>query len=343
MKFEDVARLPLTSLPTSFYMLPNLSKELGGPDIYIKRDDVMDLAHGGNKTRKLEYVFADALKKDADTILTMGGIQSNHVRQTVSAAAKLGLESHIFLNNPVPERLSQMKGSGNFLMDKIMGASEYIIDGDDDMVATEMSRIEKKLISEGKTPYPVPMGASNGLGSLGYMMAARELMMQWENMGISPSHIFVGTGSCGTHAGLLVGLRYFGNTTIKVVGISVSQPEERKKADLKDLIDQIYKVIDLPDDLISDDDLIVSGDYYGKAYAYPTDDANDAIKLLGEKEGIILDPVYTGKTMAGMIDMIKNNKLDNPKDIVFLHTGGAPAIHSFADLFLDLEEKINER
>lgn len=340
MKFEDVARLPLTSLPTSFYMLPNLSRELGGPDIYIKRDDVMDLAHGGNKTRKLEYVFADALQKGADTVLTMGGIQSNHVRQTVSAAAKLGLESHIFLNNPVPERLTQMKSSGNYLMDKVMGASEYIIDGDDDKVSAEMKRVESELIEGGKSPYPVPMGASNGLGSLGYMLAAQELMIQWENMSVNPSHIFLGTGSCGTHAGLLVGLRYFGNSSTKVVGISVSQPEEIKKENLRDVIDQIFDVIDLPENLISEDDLIVSGDYYGKAYAYPTESANDAIKLLGEKEGIILDPVYTGKTMAGMIDMIKNNKLENPKDVVFLHTGGAPAIHSFADLFLEMEEKL---
>lgn len=339
MKFEEVERLPLTSLPTSFYMLPNLSKELGGPDIYIKRDDVMDLAHGGNKTRKLEYVFADAINKGADAVLTMGGIQSNHVRQTVSAAARLGMESHIFLNNPVPERLKQMKGSGNYLMDKVMGANEYIIDGDDDMVAARMQRVQKQLIAEGKKPYSVPMGASNGLGSLGYILAARELMIQWQNMDINPSHIFLGTGSCGTHAGLLTGLRYFGNNTIKVVGISVSQPEEIKKENLRGVLKQIFDVIDLPDDLITEEDLIISGDYYGRAYAYPTAEANAAIKLLGEKEGIILDPVYTGKTMAGLIDMIKNNKLENAKDIVFLHTGGAPAIHSFADLFLDMEEK----
>ena len=339
MKFEDIKRISLTRLPTSFYKLENLTEILGGPDIYIKRDDVMDLAHGGNKTRKLEYVFADALDKQADTVLTMGGIQSNHVRQTVSAAAKLGLESHIFLNNPVPERLKEMKGSGNYLMDKVMGASEYIIDGDDDRVAAEMERIEKELIVEGKTPYLVPMGASNGLGSLGYMAAAQEMMDEWEELGITPSHIFLGTGSGGTHAGLLAGLRYFGNKTTQVVGISVSQPEEVKKQTVRDVLKQIHEVIDLDPDLITEEDLIVSGDYYGEAYAYPTEDANEAIRLLGEKEGVILDPVYTGKAMAGMIDMIQNNKLENAKDVVFLHTGGAPAIHSFADLFLDMEEK----
>lgn len=341
MKFEEVPRLPLTSLPTSFSALPNLSKELGGPDIYIKRDDVMDLAHGGNKTRKLEYVFADALNKGADTILTMGGIQSNHVRQTVSAAAKLGFESHVFLNNPVPERRAEMLSGGNYLMDKIMGANEYIIDGDDDAVAENMTRVEKELIAKGKKPYLVPMGASNGLGSLGYMLAAQELMIQWENADAVPSHIFLGTGSCGTHAGLLTGLRYFGNTTTKVVGISVSQPEEIKKENLREVLAQIRDVIDIPDNLVGEDDLIISGDYFGQAYAYPTDEANDAIRLLGETEGIILDPVYTGKAMAGMIDMVKKQKLGTMKDIVFLHTGGAPAIHTFADLFIDIEGKLD--
>ncbi len=337
MKFEDIERIPLTSLPTSFYKMSNLSNHLGKTDIYIKRDDVMDLAHGGNKTRKLEYVFADALSKGADTVLTMGGIQSNHVRQTVSAAARLGLESHIFLNNPVPERVKEMRSSGNYLMDNIMGASEYIIDGDDEKVAAEMTRIENELRTEGKKPYSVPMGASNGLGSLGYVLAAKELINQWEKMNINPSHIFLGTGSGGTQAGLLAGLRYFGNKTTKVIGISVSQPEEIKKQTVRDVLKQIHDVIDIDDTLISNDDLIVSGDYFGKAYAYPTDSANEAIRMLGEKEGIILDPVYTGKAMAGLIDMLTKNKLDNPEDIVFLHTGGAPAIHSFADLFIDPE------
>ncbi len=340
MKFEDIKRLPLTNLPTSFYAMPNLSLAINqnnanGPTIYIKRDDVMELAHGGNKTRKLEYVFADALQQGTDTVITMGGIQSNHVRQTVSAAAKLGLESHIVLNNPVPERKKEMLGSGNYLMDVIMGANEYLIEGDDEKVAEKMSKLTQELIDDGKKPYVVPLGASNGLGSLGYMLAARELIIQWENMEISPSHIFLGTGSGGTQAGLLMGLRYFGNKTIKVVGISVSQPEEIKKQTVRDVLEQIKEVIDVDDDLVTEEDIIVSGDYYGKAYAYPTDDATAAIKLVGEKEGIILDPVYTGKAMAGLIDMVKHNRLENPKDIVFLHTGGAPAIHSFADLFLD--------
>lgn len=339
MKFEDIPRLPLTTLPTAFYGMPNLSKELAEgnvyfPDIYIKRDDVMELAHGGNKTRKLEYVFANALESGADCVITMGGIQSNHVRQTVSAAAKLGMESHVVLNCPVPEMKAELLSSGNYLMDVIMGAHVYLVDGDDDQCVEKMQQVSEELISNGKTPYSVPMGASDGIGSLGYMLCAQELIGQWRIRDITPSHIFVGTGSCGTHAGLLMGLRYFGNTTTKVVGISVSQPEEIKKQNVRDVLQQIREVIDLSSTIIREDDIIVSGDYYGKAYAYPTKEANAAIRLVAEKEGILLDPVYTGKAMAGMLDMIKNGKLEYPKDIVFLHTGGAPALHPYSKEFL---------
>lgn len=334
MKFEEMAKMPLTSLPTSFYKMANLTEIMGGPDIYIKRDDVMDLAHGGNKTRKLEYVFADALSKGADCVITMGGIQSNHVRQTISGAARLGLESHAILNIPVPEMKDALLMSGNYLMDVIMDGKIHIVDGSDDDCIAKMQSVKADLIATGKTPYIVPMGASDGIGSLGYMACARELMIQWENAEVTPSHIFVGTGSCGTHGGLLAGLRYFGNKTTKVIGVSVSQIEERKVADVKDILKQINDVIELPDNLINDDDIIVKDAYYGKAYAYPTDEANEAVKLLAKTEGILLDPVYTGKCMAGMIDMIKKGDLDDARDIVFLHTGGAPALHPYAEYFL---------
>jgi len=334
MKFEEMAKMPLTNLPTSFYKMANLTEILGGPDIYIKRDDVMDLAHGGNKTRKLEYVFADALSKGTDCVITMGGIQSNHVRQTISGAARLGLESHAILNIPVPEMKDALSMSGNYLMDVIMDGKIHIVDGSDDDCIAKMQSVKDDLIATGKTPYMVPMGASDGIGSLGYMACARELMIQWENAEVTPSHIFVGTGSCGTHGGLLAGLKYFGNKTTKVIGVSVSQIEERKVADVKDILKQINDVIELPDGLINDDDIIVKDSYYGKAYAYPTEEANEAVKLLAKTEGILLDPVYTGKCMAGMIDMIKKGDLDDARDIVFLHTGGAPALHPYAEYFL---------
>lgn len=335
MKFEEMARTPLTTLPTSFYKMANLTKHLGGPDIYVKRDDVMDLAHGGNKTRKLEYVFADALAKGADCVITMGGIQSNHVRQTISGAARLGLESHAILNIPVPEMREELASSGNYLLDVVMGANLHIVDGSDDDCVAKMQEVHDALIAEGKTPYIVPMGASDGIGSLGYMACAREMMIQWENMAINPSHIFVGTGSCGTHAGLLAGLRYFGNRTTKVIGISVSQPEEQKVAGVKDILSQMRDVVELAEDLIPDEEIIVKDAYFGKAYAYPTEEANDAIRLLARIEGVLLDPVYTGKTMAGMIDMMKKGDLDDARDIVFLHTGGAPALHPYAKYFLN--------
>ncbi|MDG1995372.1 MAG: D-cysteine desulfhydrase family protein [Emcibacteraceae bacterium] len=335
MKFEEMAKVSLTTLPTSFYKMANLTKLLGQPNIYIKRDDVMDLAHGGNKTRKLEYVFADALAKGADCVITMGGIQSNHIRQTISGAARLGIESHAIMNIPVPEIKDELASSGNYLLDVLMDGKLHIVDGDDDDCVAKMHQVRDALIAEGKTPYLVPMGASDGIGSLGYMACARELISQWQAININPSHIFVGTGSCGTHGGLLAGLRYFGNTSTQVIGISVSQIAEVKIAGVKDILNQMSDVVKFPENLIPDDDIIVKDAYYGKAYAYPTDEANDAIRLLAKTEGVLLDPVYTGKMMAGMLDMIKKGDLNNARDIVFLHTGGAPALHPYAKYFLN--------
>jgi D-cysteine desulfhydrase family pyridoxal phosphate-dependent enzyme len=334
MNFENIQRLPLTTLPTALSAMPNLSRELGEINLYIKRDDVMEIAHGGNKTRKLEYVFADALAKGADCVITMGGIQSNHVRQTVSVAAKLGLESHVVLTNPVPEMETELLSSGNYLMDVLMGANIYRTENDDNVAHAKMQTIKNSLITKKRKPYLVPLGASDGIGSLGYMLCAQEMMIQWKNMEISPSHIFVGTGSCGTHAGLLMGLRYFGNNFTKVIGISVSEPEEAKKTKVRKVLNQICDVIKIDKDFILDRDIIIKDDYYGKAYAYPTEDSIEAIKLVAIKEGILLDPVYTGKAMAGMIDLMNKNMLTTPKDVIFLHTVGAPALHPYANCFL---------
>ena len=219
--FDEIPRISLTRLPTSCNKMENVTKLVGGPDLYIKRDDVMELAHGGNKTRKLEYALAQALNNGAKAVVTQGGLQSNHVRQTCSGAAKVGLEAHVILSNPVPEMKAQLMGSGNFLMDQLMGAHIYIAE---DGRGPVVDKVLADLTEAGKNPYNIPAGASNGIGSLGYMNAARELIGQWDEMGISPSHIFTATGSCGTQAGLLMGLRYFGNTTTMVVGISVSAP-----------------------------------------------------------------------------------------------------------------------
>lgn len=328
--FDKIPRLSLTKLPTACNKMNNVTKLVGGADLYIKRDDVMELAHGGNKTRKLEYALAEALNAGAKAVVTQGGLQSNHVRQTCSGAAKVGLPCHVILSNPVPEMKEELMGSGNFLMDQLMGAHIYIAeDGRGPLVEKVLS----DLSAAGMNPYNIPAGASNGIGSLGYMFAARELITQWDEMGISPSHIFTATGSCGTQSGLLMGLRYFGNTTTAVVGVSVSAASSRLEARTREVLNMICEETGIAKDFIKDNDIMVNDEYLGAGYGRPTDAGIAAIRTVAGNEGVILDPVYTGKCMSAMLDMVKKGKLENPKDVVFLHTGGAPAIHPYADFF----------
>ena len=328
--FDSIPRIELTGLPTACNPMANLTAIVGGPDLYIKRDDVMELAHGGNKTRKLEYALAQALNQDAKAVVTQGGLQSNHVRQTCSGAAKVGLEAHVVLSNPVPEMESQLMGSGNFLMDQLMGANIYIAEDGRGPVVDE---VMANLTAAGKNPYNIPAGASNGIGSLGYMRAARELIEQWDEMNIRPSHIFTATGSCGTQAGLLMGLRHFGNASTDVVGISISGPAPGTRTRVRRVLDMICEETGIAKDFIRESDIIVNDEYIGDGYGRPTAAGIAAIRTAGESEGVILDPVYTGKCMSAMLDLLQSGRLENPRDVVFLHTGGAPAIHPYAEFF----------
>lgn len=325
---DHIPRISLTTLPTACYRMENLTAAVGGPDLYIKRDDVMELAHGGNKTRKLEYALAEALNNGAKAVVTQGGLQSNHVRQTCSGAAKVGLEAHVVLSNPVPEMKDQLMGSGNFLMDQLMGANIYLAE---DGRGPVVERVTNELEAAGKKPYNIPAGASNGIGSMGYVTAARELIDQWDRLGIRPSHVFTATGSCGTQAGLLMGLRFYGNTGTSVVGVSVSAERERVEARMRDVLNMICDTTGIDRQFISDDDIIVTDEYLGTGYGRPTDAGVAAMRLVAESEGVILDPVYTGKGMSAMLDMLQTGRLDKPRDVVFLHTGGAPAIHPYAE------------
>ena len=326
--FEQIPRLQLTQLPTACNEMANVTKLVGGPDLYIKRDDVMELAHGGNKTRKLEYALAEALNDGAKSVVTQGGLQSNHVRQTCSGAAKVGLECHVILSNPVPELEEELMGSGNYLMDQLMGAHIYQTDSGRGPV---VERVLSELAAVGKRPYNIPAGASNGIGSLGYMNAARELIDQWGEMSIRPSHIFTASGSCGTQAGLLMGLRYFGNTSTEVVGISVSGSAAALKKRTRDVLNMICDETMIAKDFIGDEEIVVNDEYIGAGYGHPSDGGVAAIRTTAESEGVILDPIYTGKAMSAMLDMLKKQNLRNARDVVFLHTGGAPAIHPYAD------------
>lgn len=326
--FDDIPRLTLTTLPTACNKLENVTKIIGGPDLYVKRDDVMELAHGGNKTRKLEYALAEALNNGAKAVVTQGGLQSNHVRQTCSGAAKVGLECHVILSNPVPEMKEELMGSGNYLMDQLMGAHIYLAEDERGPI---VEKVLAALTAAGRKPYNIPAGASNGIGSLGYVNAARELIVQWDEMGIEPSHVFTATGSCGTQAGLLMGLRYFGNTTTQVVGISVSAPGARLQDRTREVLSMISDVSGMPRGIVADRDVYVNDEYIGAGYGRPTEAGVAAIRMLAENEGVILDPIYTGKCMSGLLDMVSRGMLESARDVVFIHTGGAPAIHPYAE------------
>jgi len=215
-------------------------------------------------------------------------------------------------------------------MDQLMGAHIYLAE---DGRGPVVEKVFSELTAAGKNPYNIPAGASNGIGSLGYMNAARELITQWNEMDINPSHIFTATGSCGTQAGLLMGLRYFGNTTTKVVGISVSAPSVTVQERMRKVLNMISDETAIAKDLVKDGEIYVNDEYIGTGYGRPTDACIAAIRTLAENEGVILDPIYTGKCMSGMLDMVKNGMLDSAQDVVFLHTGGAPAIHPYADFF----------
>ena len=315
-------RLTLAHLPTPLEQLERLGRELGSR-LFVKRDDCTGLAFGGNKTRKLEF----ALEQGADAIVTSGGLQSNHVRQTAAAAARLGLACHAVLDNPLSDPPPAYEHSGNRLLDELFGAVAHVVAGAE--VESRIEELTASLKTEGKTPYVVPLGASDGVGALGYVECARELLVQCEAANVQPSHVFLATGSAGTHGGLLAGLRLLGSH-LAVVGVAVSETTEAKRAKVRDLVDQVSHVLGLRESSVDDDDIVVLDEYVGAGYGVPTAAAEAAIRRLARVEGLLLDPVYTGKAMAGMLDLLANRRLEGLCDPIFLHTGGTPALFAYA-------------
>lgn len=334
MKLSDIPRVSLSFLPTPLEPLPALTKHLDGPQIWMKRDDMTGLATGGNKARKLEFLLADALKNNADTILTFGALQSNHCRMTAAAACKLGLKSFLVLSGDKSGELT-----GNLLLDEIMGC-EYLFlpDFSDTSKLDEMRlavfNIVQDLTEKGRNVYMIPPGGSTPLGDVGYYLAALEMFEQARESGIRIDHIFVAMGTGGTHAGLLAGVKCLDMPT-QVIGIGVN-----KEGSLEELgLPPIEVIVNEIGDLIGErpnakpDDVIVYYDYYGEAYGKPTPECVEAIKLLARLEGIFLDPTYTGKTMAGMFDLIGKGDFRKDENIVFMHTGGYPGIFPYGEHF----------
>ena len=333
MDLSQFPRQSLAHLPTPLESLDRLSAHLGGPRILVKRDDCTGLALGGNKTRKLEFLLAEALAEGADTVLTIGGLQSNHVRQTATACARLNLACHLVLIRMVEWDDPAYEISGNVQLDHLLGAQVHIVPGGTDRDKA-LARLARVLKSQGRAPYVIPGGGSNATGSLGYVACAQELAEQASQRGITIDYLVHATGSGGTQGGLLAGT-IAAACPWQVLGIDIAaKPAEiagkvRKiaKATLKKLgADKASK------DLGPDQVQIVEG-YAGTAYGIPTEEMRDAVRLAARLEGLILDPVYTGKAFAGMIDLIRQGRFSSDQTVVFIHTGGAPGLFAYTDYF----------
>jgi L-cysteate sulfo-lyase len=324
---KNFSRVDLCHQPTPLEEMPRLSAALNGPKFLIKRDDCTGLATGGNKTRKLEFLLADALQQGADMLVTQGAVQSNHVRQTAAAACKLGLDCHALLERRVPDRAADYETTGNVLFDHIFGTTIEFRPPGLDMNA-EARAVTEKFAVNGRKPYFIPGGGSNEIGALGYVSCAYEMLAQFDAQGLDVGWIVLASGSAGTHAGLLAGLHAAGSD-IPVMGISVRQPRERQIAAVHKLA--AATAAQLTDTPLSLEKTLIDDGYVGAGYGLPTEGTIAAINLIARKEGVLLDPVYSAKGLAGMIGLTEQKFFDSQKDVVFLHTGGAAALFAYGN------------
>ena len=329
MHLSRFPRVKLGHLPTPLEPMAALSRELGGPNLFVKRDDCTGLATGGNKTRKLEFLMGQALEQGAEIIVTQGAVQTNHGRQTAAAAARLGLACEILLERRVREPEPGYEVQGNVLLDRMFGATLSFHEPGD-MNALALARTEE-LRSQGRKAYFIPGGGSNVVGALGYVDCALELLQQANDTGLRIDYLVHATGSTGTQAGLLAGLEG-ANTGIPVLGISVRQPKARQE-------DAVYALAQATADHlgvrggIDRSRVVAYADYVGEGYGVPTPAMVEAVALTARCEGILLDPVYSGKGMAGLIDLIRKGFFRRDDNVVFLHTGGATALFAYSNLF----------
>ncbi|MFL7838467.1 MAG: D-cysteine desulfhydrase family protein [Candidatus Promineifilaceae bacterium] len=318
-------RLHFAHLPTPIEPLSRLSKHLGGPDLYIKRDDETGLATGGNKTRKLEFLIAEALAQGADHVISTGAPQSNHCRQTAAAAARNGLGCTLVLRGQEPEQVT-----GNYLLDELLGAHVYWTG---DRQAKDMiQEVEKQLQAMGHKPYIVPYGGSNVVGATGYVLAMHELMDQLAEQQLNIDFIVFASSSGGTQAGLVLGAQVYGFRG-SVLGISVDQPADVLQTQVGALATATAAHLGLGQ-LPLLDHVEVNDDYLGGGYAVVGELEREAVRLLAQMEGILLDPVYTGKAMGGLIDLIRWGAFTRGQNVLFWHTGGTAALPAFANSLL---------
>ncbi|MBT8767722.1 D-cysteine desulfhydrase [Metapseudomonas boanensis] len=317
-------RLELVPSPTPLEKLERLSQKLGRA-IYVKRDDITPFALGGNKVRKLEFLAADALAAGADTLVTAGAIQSNHVRQTAALAARLGLSCVALLENPIGTSDSNYLSNGNRLLLDLFGTEVELVanlDNADELLAATGERLR----AAGKRPYLVPIGGSNALGALGYVRAGLELAEQIKASGETFSAVVLASGSAGTHAGLALALEHALPGT-RVVGVTVSRPDATQRPKVEGLLQRTADLlgVDVPASLRVE----LWDQYFAPRYGEPNAGTLEAVRLVASHEGLLLDPVYTGKAFAGLLDGVAAGAFAGEGPVLFLHTGGSPALFAY--------------
>ena len=317
----------LAHLPTPLEPMERLSAAIGGPQIWIKRDDCTGLSTGGNKTRKLEFLIGEALLEGADMVMTQGATQSNHARQTAAFAAKVGMDCHILLEDRTGSNNLNYNHNGNVLLDHLHGATTQKIKGADNMNA-ELEKVAQSYREKtGRKVYTVPGGGSNATGALGYVNCAFEMLAQFNDRHLKVDHIVHATGSAGTQAGLAVGLKAM-NAPIALLGIGTNAPKEKQEAKIFALAEKTAEKLGCPD-IMSREDIVANTDYVGAGYGVPSDGGQEAIKMFAELEGILLDPVYSAKGAAGLIDLARNGVFKKDEIVVFLHTGGSAGLFGY--------------
>ncbi len=331
-KFE---RYPLTFGPTPIEKLNRLSEHLGGNvELYAKREDCNSgLAFGGNKVRKLEYIVPDAIASNADTLVTIGGIQSNHTRQVAAVAAKIGMKCRLVQESWVPFEDAVYDRVGNILMSRVLGAEIDLVDeGFDIGIRESWERALEDVKAKGGKPYAIPAGASvHKYGGLGFVGFAEEVRAQEKELGFKFDYIIVCTVTGSTHAGMLVGFTRDGRAN-KVIGIDASGTLEQTRAQVMEIARNTADLVELDRD-ITDDDLILIEDYAYPAYGVPSAETNDAIRLAARMEGMMTDPVYEGKSMQGMIDLVGKGYFPEGSKVLYAHLGGVPAINGYSYIY----------
>lgn len=317
MALERLPRTRLAALPTPLEECPRLTEELGGARVMVKRDDLTGLAMGGNKTRKLEYLIADAVAQGADTVITAGAAQSNHCRQTAAAARRAGLRCVLVLSRSQHNDLQ-----GNLLLDALLDA-EVRLDQ-----AKSMAEVADELRAARRRPYVIPVGGSNGLGAVGYAQCVLELQLQLLELGRRVDYLYVSSGSGGTQGGLILGQRMY-SAPYKIVGVSPGGRAEGVAAAAARAANEAASLLGL-DMSFSPNDAIVHDEFVGPGYAIPTAASNEAIRLFAQAEGLIVDPVYTSKAAAALIAHIRHGRIPSSATVVFLHTGGTPVLFAYA-------------